>query len=71
MRDFETDLDFEFEEDVGCRRTVEFRMDDYPSLVIGTIALKSSSGREARILAHQRRVQRGLKREGLIGTGVK
>ena len=62
MRTFETDFNFEFEEGVRCRRTVQFRIDECPSLSIGTVALMSSPGREARIIAHQERIQKGLKR---------
>lgn len=66
MRDFETDFNFEFEEGIRCRRTVQFRIDKCPSLSIGTIALKSSSGREARIQAHRKRVQADLKENYLL-----
>ena len=69
MRSFEMDFDFDFEEGVGCRRTKGFRGgDDYLALVIGGKQVFTLE-REARVQAHCKRIQIGLKNQRKLRKG--
>ena len=63
MRDFETDFDFDFEFEVGvrCNRTRDFRGDAYSTLVMGGKQVFTPE-REARVIAHQKRIQKELRK---------
>jgi len=62
MRDFETDFDFDFGEGLGCSRMRSFRGGDvYHPLTIGGEQVFTPE-REARVQAHQKRIQSELRR---------
>ena len=67
MRDFETDFDFDvFEEGIASLSMKSLREDTYPAMAFGPVASRRADPeREARILAHQERIQRELK-EGVV-----
>ena len=62
MRNFEeTDFDFDFEEGIKINRTRDFRIEgDYQILSIGGEEVFTPE-RKARVLAHQKRIQKGLR----------
>ncbi len=40
MRNFESDFDFDFGEGIRCEGTADFRYDEHPALVHGTVLLE-------------------------------
>jgi len=67
MRNFEEDFDFEFRRGIAVNRTRDFRDGDvYKTMTIGSgVAEVFNPEREARIIAHQKRVQSEMSKLGV------
>lgn len=63
MRSFEEDFEFKFEESVRATPTRVARIDAFRTITLGKEVFGGSE-REARIAAHQERVQRELRESG-------
>ena len=72
MRNAEDDFDFDFEEGIDCQRTREFRDGDtyYPitgmqPTRVDIVEQIFTPEREARVLDHQKRIQKELRKKEL------
>ena len=67
MRNFEEDSEFEFRRGIAVNRTRDFRVDSYRTILFfGSEQERlNDSDRQARIIAHQKRVQSEMSKLGI------